>query len=278
MRLSHNMFSLGIFKNYSRSLVDNSKALGDVSSGKKLNSAKDNPNKISESENLKIEILCNEAAQSNVQDTNSMLQTFDGALQEVNNNLSRLKQLSVKAATGTNNDGDREIIQKEVEGIKKSIDDLVKNTEFNGTKLSASGATLASPKNQYAKIGALPDEKINLPFYDLSTTGLGIGTLDLSTTAGANAALNATDNATNLVSRIRSKYGAIQSRLESGISTIDEVNETYSKAQSGLEDADIGEEMVEFCRSQIVMQSSLALMAQSNKLPKDALNILANVK
>lgn len=278
MRLNQNMFSLGIYRNYKTTLTENSKALGNISSGKKLNSAKDNPNKIAQSENLKIQLLAREAARNNIQDTNSMLQTFDGALQEVQNNLSRLKELTVKATTDTYNDGDKEIMQKEIESIKTSIDDLVKGTRFNGISLNSDGSTLDSPKTKYATIGALSNEKIDIPFYDVSTVGIGINAIDVTNTNGANEGLGKVDNAINIVSRVRSKYGALQSRLEGSISTTDEINESYSKVQSSLEDADVAEEMVEYCRSQILYQSSIALMAQSNKFPQDALNVLASVK
>ena len=124
MRLGHNIYSLQIFKNYKNTLVENSKALGNISTGIKLNSAKDNPNKIAQSDNLKFQILARNAAQSNIQDTTSMLQTFDGALQEMNNNVSRLNELTVRAANETNNDSDRAIIQKEINQILMGIDDL----------------------------------------------------------------------------------------------------------------------------------------------------------
>ena len=86
---------------------------------------------------MRISILSRDAASGNIQDTNSMLQTFDGGLQEMNNNITRLKQLTVKAANGTNNAGDEQIIQKEIDKIKDSIDYLAKNTSFNGIAISS---------------------------------------------------------------------------------------------------------------------------------------------
>lgn len=278
MRLNHNMFSLGIYKNYQTILTENSKSLGNISSGKKLNSAKDNPNKIAQSENLKIQLLAREAAKTNVQDTNSMLQTFDGALQEVQNNLSRLKELTVKASSDTCNDGDKEIIQKEIESIKSGLDDLLKGTTFNGIALNVDGSTMDSPTTKDATIGALPNDKIKIPFYDVSTTGLDIDKIDVTKNNGANEALGKVDDAISMISRVRSKYGALQSRLEDSVSTTDEINESYSKAQSSLEDSDIAKEMLEYSRTQILYQSSIGLMAQSNNFPQDALKVLASVK
>lgn len=279
MRLSHNMFSLGIYRNYKTNLTDNSKAIGNISSGKKLNSAKDNPNKIAQSENLKIQLLAREAAVQNTQDTNSMIQTFDGALQEVNNNLSRLKELTVKAANSTNDDSDKVAIQKEIDSIKDTIDQLVTKTKFNGIPIAKGTGSIDIDncvESKKATIGALKDETIDIPFYNVTTEGIGIDGIDV--TIDANGAIDKVSYATKIISRIRSKYGAIQNRLENNISTMEETNESYSRAQSSIEDADIAEEMVEFCRSQIVTQSSIALMAQSNKFPQEALNVLSNVR
>lgn len=284
MRLGHNMYSLQIFKNYKNTLVENSNALGNISTGIKLNSAKDNPNKIAQSDNLKFQILARNAAQSNIQDTTSMLQTFDGALQEMNNNVSRLKELTVRAANETNNDNDRAAIQKEIDQILKGIDDLANNTSFNGISLSgknADGVVTDVDKPSDSKmsvVGDLSGEKVDLPFYDVTTNGLGLSNLDVTTIDNASKSLEKIEKATNIISRVRSKYGAMQSRLEETYSSMDEINENLSKAQSSIADSDIAEEMLNYARTNILYQSSISLMAQSNKFPQDALNILANVR
>ncbi|MBE6062715.1 MAG: flagellin [Clostridium butyricum] len=286
MRLAHNMYSMGIYKNYKVTLQAGSKALGNISSGIKLNSAKDNANKIAQSETLKMEILSREAAQSNIQDTNSMLQTFDGALQEINNNISRLETLTVKAANGVNEEEDRQVIQKEIDGILKSLNDLAKNTSFNGmdltSKKNVSNGSITDPNSPLTKkrsqIGALENETVEIPFFDLTIKGLGLDDIDVKTEDGASKALNKVDKATVIVSRIRSKYGALQSRLEETYSSMSATNEDLLYAQSSLEDADVAEEMLKYTTSQIIYQSSIALMAQSNKFPQEALNILANAR
>lgn len=279
MRLNHNMFSMGIYKNYKRTLVENSKALGNISSGKKLNSAKDNPNKIADSENLKMNLLSRDAASKNIQDTNSMLQTFDGALQEINNNIARLKQLTVKGATGTNNVGDEAVIQQEIDKIKDSIDYLANNTKFNSIVLSDSSVVNnSSPNSRKSTIGALANENIDIPFFNLSAAGLKIDVVDVTDPTKLNTNIQAIDNAGVMVSSIRSKYGAIQSRLEDTGNDIDSTNESLSKAQSGLEDADIAQESLEYSRTKIIYQAATALMVQSNKLPQNALNVLASVR
>ena len=275
MRLNHNMFSLSIYKSYKNQLVDNSKALNNVSTGSKLNSAKDNPNKIGKNETLKIQVLSNDAASKNIQDTNSMIQTFDGSLQEINNNLARMKELTVNAANGTLTESDKKIIQNEIDSIKADIDTMANNTEFNGIKMSDSSLSGDSTKLVKSAIGTMEDEQIDIPFFNLSAENLGIGQISMDDADEANEAV---DKATKMVSKIRSRYGAIQNRLEGTNEYLGSKSISIEKAQSSIGDANIAEEMMNYAKSQILIQSSIGLMAQSNNFPKDALNILSNIR
>lgn len=284
MRLNHNMYSLGIFKTYSRNVDNYSKAMNNVSTGYKINSAKDNPNKIAQAETLRMTVIGRNAASANIQDTSSMLQTFDGALQEMNNNVSRLKELTVHAATETANDEDRAIIQKEIEGIKASLSDLADNTEFNGVTLSDSNLgklineATGKPTEKKIKttIGTLAGEVIDIPMFNVSTDSLGLADINVET--DAQGAINKVDKAIVAITDIRSKYGAIQSRLDDTNDSMSEISDVLTGAQSNLADADIAKEVMEITKNKILIDSGIGLMAQSNKLPQDALNILANVR
>lgn len=278
MRLTHNMFSLNIYKTYKGRIEDNAKALNNISTGSKLNSAKDNPGKIGRNETLKIQVLTNDAASKNVQDTNSMLQTFDGSLQEINNSLSRMKELVVSAGSGALSDMDRKNIQNEIDILKKDINDLSNNTEFNGIKLSVpstSNLNLNPTKTIKSAIGNMDDENIDIPFFDVSSSNLGVEELDIS---DVDASLKAVDKATQMVSTIRSKYGSIQNRLQGTADYLSSKDINVETAQSRIGDANIAEEMMNYSKSQLLVDSSIGLMAQSNNFPKDVLNILGNVK
>lgn len=275
MRLNHNMYSLGIFKTYSRNVDNYSKAMNNVSTGYKINSAKDNPNKIAKAETLRMTVIGRNAASSNIQDTSSMLQTFDGALQEMNNNVSRLKQLTVQASTETINDGDREVIQKEIDGILDSLEDLAKNTEFNGVTLSDN---TPDKKPLKTTIGTLAGEVIDIPRFDVTATALGLNNLDVTNISDAKQSLSKVDEAVTKLTDIRSRYGAIQSRLDDTNDSMSEISDVLTSAQSSLADADIAKEVMEITKNKILIDSGIGLMAQSNKLPQDALNILANVR
>lgn len=272
------MFSLGIYRHYKSELADTAKASRNISSGSKINSAKDNACKIGKNETLKIQVLTNDAASKNVQDANSMIQTFDSSLQGINDNLSRMKELTISAGSGALSDEDKKTIQKEIDSIKNSINDLANNTEFNGIKLSESSKTNMNEnptKTLKTAIGTMDDESINIPLFDASTKNLGINNLDIS---NVGASIESVNKAIQMVSGFRSKYGSIQNRLEGTADYLNSKDTCIQTAQSRIGDADIAEEMMNYSKSQILVQSSTALMLQSNNFPKDALNILGNVK
>jgi flagellin len=272
MRLTHNMYSLSIYKNYKTVLAENSTAIERSSSGKKLNSAKDNPNKIAQAEGLKMSILSRNAAGNNIQDTNSMIQTYDGALGEMNNNISRLKTLVVQAGNDTNSEDDCQKIQGEIDSVVKSINDL-SQTNFNGIKMSQSGTT-----SKKSTIGALDGDTIDIPFYDVTPSGLGLDNLKVSGSGkDTDSANDSVEKAISQVTSIRGVYGAIQSRLDGSASNTDEINDSLTSAQSSIEDADIADEAIEYSRTKVLIQAAISLMAQGNNLPKDALNILSRV-
>ncbi|MGN2369736.1 flagellin [Clostridium cagae] len=280
MRLSHNMFSANIYNNYKKQLTNNSGAVNNISSGLKLNSAKDNPNKITQSQMLKIQVLSNAAARRNIEDTNSMIQTFDGAMAEMNDSLSRIKELTVQAGGGTLTEEDRETIQKEIDQLTNHLDYMANNTEFNGIKLVNEGSGKVT-----SMIGSLEGELTTLPKFNLTSEGLGFvekGTgkklLDVTNQDNIGNSLELIDNAIQSVSSARSKYGAVQLRLEGTGDAISENSLSLEKSQSNIADADIAFEMLKFSESQILIQSSISLIAQSNNFPQDALNVLKNIR
>lgn len=269
------MFSLSIYKTYKGRIEENSKALNNVSTGSKINSAKDSPNKIGKNETLKIQVLTNDAASKNIQDTNSMIQTFDDSLQQINDSLCRMRELTVSAGSGSLTPEDKKIIQNEIDSIKANIDSFANNTEFNGIKLSDSSVTGESTSLKKATIGTMDDEHMDIPFYNVSSDNLGVGSLDMS---NVDASLDSIDKATQVVSRVRSKYGSIQKRLEGTAEYLSSKDICIQIAQSRIGDSDVAEEMMNYSKSQLLVNSSIGLLAQSNNFPKDCLNILGNVK
>lgn len=278
MRININMKSLGIYSGYKKNIAANAAAMEKISSGKKINSAKDNPLKIEQSENFKMQIRALEMANKNLQDSTSMIQVADTAMGTISEALIRMKELTVQAANEVTNEADRRLIQDEIDVLRSHIDDTAKNTEFNGNKLLVNGNVTDNSKPDYVEmqIGANVGDSIGIPFFNVSSETLGIDKLDVVN--DATKALNSIDEALKNVNGCRAKYGAVQNRLENSIEITSSSSYIYEKSSSDINDADIALEMVEIARTSILMESATAMMAQSNNFPKDMLNILANLR
>ena len=278
MRININMKSLGIYSGYKKNIIANSAAMEKISSGKKINSAKDNPLKTEQSENFRMQIRAMEMANKNLQDSTSMIQVADTAMGTISEALIRMKELTVQAANEVTNEADRKLIQDEIDVLRSHIDDTAKNTEFNGNKLLVNGNVTDNSKPDYVEmqIGANVGESIGIPFFNVSSETLGIDKLDVVN--DATKALNSIDEALKDVNACRAKYGAVQNRLEASIEITSSAAYTYEKSSSDINDADIALEMAEIARTSILMESATAMMAQSNNFPKDMLNILANLR
>ena len=278
MRININMKSLGIYSGYKKNIAANSAAMERISSGKKINSAKDNPLKIEQSENFKMQIRALEMANKNLQDSTSMIQVADTAMGTISEALIRMKELTVQAASEVTNEDDRKIIQSEIDELVSYINDTAKNTEFNGNKLLVNGNVTDNSKPDYVEmqIGGNVGDSIGIPFFNVSAETLGLDKLDVVN--DATKALNSIDEALKDVNGCRAKYGAVQNRLENSIEITSSSSYIYEKSSSDINDADIALEMAEIARTSILMESATAMMAQSNNFPKDMLNILANLR
>lgn len=278
MRININMKSLGIYSGYKKNIAANAAAMEKISSGKKINSAKDNPLKIEQSENFRMQIRALEMANKNLQDSTSMIQVADTAMGTISEALIRMKELTVQAANEVTNEADRKLIQGEIDELTSYINDTAKNTEFNGNKLLVNGNVTDNSKPDYVEmqIGANVGDSIGIPFFNVSSETLGIDKLDVVNDAAK--ALNSIDEALKDVNGCRAKYGAVQNRLETSIEITSSSSYIYEKSSSDINDADIALEMAEIARTSILMESATAMMAQSNNFPKDMLNILANLR
>lgn len=282
MRLCHNMNSLSLFNKYKKNLNVNASSINKISSGVKINRAKDNPDKIGQSESMKIKIRSMQVAQRNMQDGASMLQTADGALQQVNNMLSRIKELAVSAGDGNKTGEEKKIIQNEVNELLKGINDLATNTEFNGIKLIGNEEVIDNnnPKYQVATTGAGIGENMKIPMFNISSSVLAdsqgnkMSEIDLLTEEGIGKAMNTIDEVISVIGGIRAEYGAISNKFESTSDRLASSMDMVQNASSKLTDTDIAEEVVKLSKTQILFQTQIALIAQSNDFPKDALKVL----
>ena len=286
MRLRQNMDSLNVYQNYKKNLNIQSGVLNRISTGQKINSAKDNPNKLGQSEQFRMQIRGLQAAEKNLQDGVSMMQATDGALETVSVSLVRIKELTVQSGNGTKNEGDLKVIQLEIDQLKQQIDYTAKNSSFNGVNLIGNDLVTDNKNPEYktSMIGANVSDEIKIPMFNVSSDNLkdkdgnSLGGVGVTKPENINKNLSAIDAAIVSVSSIRSKYGAIQNRMESTYNNVGANVMSLENADSSIRDSDIGVEMAEYARTSILHEASTALLAQTNKFPSEILSILERVK
>lgn len=278
MRINKNMQSLNVYHNYKQHLVKNSTALDRISSGSKINSAKDNPIKLGQSENIRIQLRGLQAAERNLQDGISMIQTADSAMSTISDALIRMRELTVQASNGSLTGDDRGVIQAEINQLKDHIDKTAKNTEFNGNKLiMANGVTdNNNPAYKEMQTGANVNDSMKIPQFNLSAEVLNLQGIDV--VGDSSNILDTIDQAIATVTGARSKYGALQQRMETSAQNLSQGSYNLEKADSQLRDADVALEIVNLTKASILQEAATAIMKQTNNFPKEVLRILENIK
>ncbi|MBP2027785.1 flagellin [Acetoanaerobium pronyense] len=269
MIINNNMMAM----NSHRAMGINSGGMGrsieKLSSGQRINRAGDDAAGLSISEKMRGQIRGLNMASKNAQDGISLIQTAEGALDEVHAMLQRMRELSVQAANDTNVGIDRTSIKDELTQLSAEIDEISKRTEFNTQKLISGSFT-----NKTFHIGANISQAITVSIGNMSAASLGVNALAVSTATLAGTAISTVNQAITDVSAQRSKLGAIQNRLEHTIKNLGNSAENLQAAESRLRDTDMAKEMSSFTKSNILAQASQAMLAQANQLPQQVLQLL----
>jgi len=271
------MSAMRIFNSYTKNLVAQSKAYGSISSGNKIQTYRDDPNAKAKSDKLKLEIRGLQMATRNIQDSVSLMQTMDGGMQSISESLQRARELMVQAGGATTPE-DRAVIQKEIDQNLEHITYTANNTEMNGVKLLADKNNPGDTVDLL--IGATSDYVTKLPTYNLTSTGLGLVNADGSnkiSVENMNDGLERLDGAIDKLNSGRGKYGALSNRMESTADYTSEIAGKVEGAEGEITGTDIALEMVEYAKNSILVESGMAMMAQSNEFPQDILQILSNV-
>jgi len=273
MRIYHNISAINAHRMYMTNNEAVSKSLEKLSSGLRINRAGDDAAGLAISEKMRGQIRGLNMAVKNAQDGISLIQTAEGALNETHAILQRMRELAVQAANDTNTDADRNALNNELQQLLQEIDRIAQNTEFNTKKL------LDGNFQGKFHIGANEGQNIELEISDMSTEGLkladgGIYTVDITTQAGANAAITTIQTAIDTVSEERSKLGAVQNRLEHTINNLGTAVENLTAAESRIRDVDMAKEMMEFTKNMILSQAAQAMLAQANQFPQAVLQLL----
>ena len=248
-------------------------AMERLSTGKRLNSAKDDAAGLAIATSMTAQVKGMNQAIRNANDGISLSQTAEGSLSEVTNMLQRVRELAVQSSSGTYQDTtDRSYMQKEVDQLTAQIGQVITNTKFNGVTLF-DGST-ATVKIQS---GANTADTVNLTMANLTTlaaNGGAASSYDVSTATAANTVLGTLDTELNSISSARATLGAGQNRLESVVSSLTNNATNLSDARSRIEDTDYSAETTAMAKAQILSQASTAMIAQANQSQQNVLSLL----
>lgn len=245
-----------------------------LSSGYKINRAADDAAGLSISEKMRNQIRGLNKASDNAQDGISLVQTAEGALNEVHSMLQRMSELAVQAANGTNATTDRTALNDEVQQLKTEIQRVGSTTQFNKMNILDGGFSAGTKKA--LQVGANANQTISIAISALkSVVGSSlINALKIGTATNAQSAITTVQSSIEKLSTLRSKLGAVQNRLEHTVANLDNISENTQSAESRIRDTDMAEEMVQYSKNNILQQAGQSMLAQANQANQGVLSLL----
>ncbi len=261
LRIQNNVEAFNAHRQLTATSASASKAMERLSSGYRINRAADDAAGLAISEKMRGQIGGLAQAQRNAQDGVSLVQTGEGALNEVHSMLQRVRELAVQYKAGTLSDSDKAAITAEATQLVDEMKRIGSASEFNGIKLLNSGATITF------QVGANDDDsKIDVTTATLSDM---VSSLDV-----ASSTISAIDKAISDVSTLRGTFGAVQNRLEHTLGNLATYQENLMASESRIRDVDMAAEMVSFSKNQILQQAGTSMLAQANQAPQGVLSLL----
>ena len=268
LRINTNVAGLNAARTLRRSTLQLNISLERLSSGLRINRAKDDAAGLAIAEGFRSQVLGTNVAQRNAQDGISLVQTAEGSLSETTNILQRMRELAVQSANGTNTDTNRLALNNEVEQLLAQIDDIAFDTSFNGLRV------LSGNQSVTLQAGPQSGQTLVIAVTGASTYNLLVSAVRVSSMAGSVKALSTLDSAIKSVTTLRSTFGAFQNRLEFTINTLAIQEENAAASESAIRDADIARETIGFTRAQILVSAGTSVLAQANVIPQTALTLL----
>jgi flagellin len=269
MVVQHNMQAANANRMLGITTNAQAKSTEKLSSGYKINRAADDAAGLAISEKMRSQIRGLDRASTNAQDGVSVVQTAEGALNEVHSMLQRMNELATQAANDTNTTADRSQIQLEIDQLTSEIDRVQSTTQFNTMNLLDGKFTGKS-----LQVGSLSGQSIVLDISNMSANSLGIDKLKVTSYTSAGNAMTLIQAAIDKVSTQRATLGAVQNRLEHTISNLDNVSENTQAAESRIRDTDMAKEMVNYSKNNILMQAGQSMLAQANQANQGVLSLL----
>jgi flagellin len=270
--INHNSAAGAAMNQVSRNQRNLTQSFNRISSGLRINSAADDAAGLAMSENMDADTRSMRQAQRNTHDGISVVQTAEGATNEVADIVKRMRELAVQSSSETLASTERGYIQTEFTELSSEVNRIANITEFNGVALGNATSTL----NVQVGIDASADSRVSITIGDLRATTLGLdsGNMTLNTTADAKTALTDLDTALGTINSARSKYGSVQNRLESALNNLETYTENLASATSTIRDADFAHETAEMSKFQIMQQAGVSILGQANGLNAGALRLI----
>ena len=276
MSIRTNIAAISSINSLSGTQKSLSSSLEKISSGLRINRAGDDAARSAISSQMSALQLGLKQADRNANDNVSLVQTAEGALNEVGGIVTRMRELAVQAANeGTMDATERGYLDQEFNILRSELDRIVNVTEYNGQKLvdgTISGT--ANALDFQVGMNNTANDRIALSLANTTSTGLSIDTDSLATASQAQAAIDALDTALATINTERSTLGSTQNRLQMTISNLGNMYENMAASNSRLKDVDVAEETAKFTRNQILSQAATSMLAQSNSLPQSALSLI----
>jgi flagellin len=273
LRIQNNVEAFNAHRQLTGTAAKAAKSMEKLSSGYRINRAADDAAGLAISEKMRAQVGGLAQAQRNAQDGVSLVQTAEGALNEVHSMLQRVRDLKVQYANGTLSADDKSAIVAEAKQLASEIKDISGKTEFNGIKLL--DGTGGSAGTVTFQVGANGGETIAVATKDIAGAS-GVGSIDdvTDTTTWENIAISDVDAAIVNVSSIRSDFGAVQNRLEHRLNNLATYQENLVASESRIRDVDMASEMVNFTKLSILQQAGTSMLAQANQAPQSVLALL----
>jgi flagellin len=262
--INTNLSSLNAQRNTNTSQSALATSMQRLSSGLRVNSAKDDAAGLAIGERMNTQVRGMNVAIRNANDGISLAQTADGALATVTDVLQRMRELAVQSANGSNGAGDRTNLNTEFLSLQTEIADIATQTKFNGIAIIG-----ASSGAQVFQVGANVGDTLSVSTSTITTT-----TAAVDTVANANLALTAIDAKLDAINTDRAVYGAAMNRFSFAISNLQIGSENQAAARSRIMDADFAAETANLSRAQILQQAGTAMVAQANQLPQGVMALL----
>ncbi len=271
MTINTNVVSMNAQRNLAASQGSLSTAMQRLSSGLRVNSARDDAAGLAIAERMNAQVRGGAVAIRNANDAISLSQTAEGAIGKVGDMLQRMRELAVQSANATNGTDDRTNLNAEFGQLSAEITRTLANTRFNGINILAAGAGA-----QVFQVGANNTDTVTVTTTNLSTAAAVTNVTggSISSAAAASTAMANIDTALTTINTERATYGAVQNRFDAIISTLRVANENEAAARGRIMDADFAAETASLSRSQILQQAGAAMVAQANQLPQMVLSLI----